>query len=369
MTPGSNHTTALDAALPERAASALDSRGADASGVAQRSPQARIIRLQFTGRGSEYFRIWIVGVALSLLTLGVYSAWAKVRTQQYFYRHTWLDGASFEYLADPRELLRGRLAFAVVLSGFFALQVIYSPAAVLVLVGLLTVTPWIVVRSVGFRAKNSAFRNVRFGFSSRLRSAYATYFRAYLTTLASCGLAYPGARWRQLDYVVQRLRYGSTQVSWSTDVSQFYSTYVRAGFLMLPAIVTVGLVQNHRFETLSGRAALLSIYACLFLATIHLRAHSANLIYGGVQIGPHRLRSAQRLWPLALIYVTNTLAVVFTMGLAIPWAKVRLTRYRIDALTLECQGSLEVMADLDPTRRSGFGDAAADLGGIDVGIG
>lgn len=35
---------------------------------------------EFRGRGGEYFRIWIVNLALSLLTLGIYSAWAKVRT-------------------------------------------------------------------------------------------------------------------------------------------------------------------------------------------------------------------------------------------------------------------------------------------------
>ena len=34
---------------------------------------------QFTGSGSAYFRIWIVNLLLSLVTLGIYSAWAKVR--------------------------------------------------------------------------------------------------------------------------------------------------------------------------------------------------------------------------------------------------------------------------------------------------
>jgi uncharacterized membrane protein YjgN (DUF898 family) len=330
---------------------------------------ARLIRLQFTGRGSEYFRIWIVGVALSLLTLGVYSAWAKVRTQQYFYRHTWLDGASFEYLAEPRELLRGRLVFAAVLGSVFAAQVVYAPASVLVLFALFAATPWIVVRSVAFRARNSAFRNVRFGFASRLGVAYGAYFEGYLKTLASCGLAYPGARWRQLEHVVQRLRYGSVQIAWRTQRREFYASYARSGLLLLPAIAVISLMRRHRFEALSGTPALLATYACLFVATIHQRARSANLIYGGVQIGAHRLRSTQRFWPLLFIYFTNTLAVVLTLGLAIPWAKVRLARYRIDALTLECDGGLEVMADHDPTSRRGYGDAAADLGGIDLGIG
>src|SRR5436305_11873488 len=46
----------------------------------------RNLPLSFTGSGSEYFRIWIVNALLSIITLGIYSAWAKVRTLQYFYR-------------------------------------------------------------------------------------------------------------------------------------------------------------------------------------------------------------------------------------------------------------------------------------------
>ena len=36
-------------------------------------------RLTFDGPAAEYFRIWIVNLLLTLLSLGVYSAWAKVR--------------------------------------------------------------------------------------------------------------------------------------------------------------------------------------------------------------------------------------------------------------------------------------------------
>jgi uncharacterized membrane protein YjgN (DUF898 family) len=43
---------------------------------------------RFTGTGGEYFRIWIVNVMLSVVTFGIYSAWAKARRLQYFYRHT-----------------------------------------------------------------------------------------------------------------------------------------------------------------------------------------------------------------------------------------------------------------------------------------
>jgi uncharacterized membrane protein YjgN (DUF898 family) len=258
---------------------------------------------------------------------------------------------------------------AAVLAVSFAIQMLYSPASLLVLLAAIAAMPWIVVRSVAFRAKSSAFRNVRFGFSSRLGAAYASYSRGYLMFLLSAGLAYPSVRWRQLAYVLQRLRYGAARVAWHTSSDEFYSTYARCVLWLLPAIALLVFTRVQPDPTLSGTPVLLTTYACLFLASVQLRAESANLIYGGVQIGPHRLRSRQRFWPLFFIYLTNTLTVVATFGLSIPWARVRLARYRIDALTLECQGPLDVISQPDPTSRLGYGDAAADLGGIDLGIG
>jgi uncharacterized membrane protein YjgN (DUF898 family) len=66
-------------------------------------------RFAFTGSGSEYFRIWVVNLLLTVLTLGIYSAWAKVRRLQYFDRNTLLAGASFDFHGDPKAILKGRL--------------------------------------------------------------------------------------------------------------------------------------------------------------------------------------------------------------------------------------------------------------------
>lgn len=70
---------------------------------------ARRSTVQFSGRGAEFFGIWIVNVLLTIVTLGIYSAWAKVRTTQYFYGHTKVDGHSFRYLATPIQILKGRI--------------------------------------------------------------------------------------------------------------------------------------------------------------------------------------------------------------------------------------------------------------------
>src|SRR6266513_5631580 len=79
------------------------------------SAASDFVSLRFTGQAGEYFRIWIVNICLSIVTLGIYSAWAKVRRKRYFYGNTLLGDSAFEYLADPKAILKGRI---VVVGGF-----------------------------------------------------------------------------------------------------------------------------------------------------------------------------------------------------------------------------------------------------------
>src|SRR6201988_318105 len=79
------------------------------SPTATRNAHERLVQPEFTGTAAEYFRIWIVNLFFSLVTLGIYSAWAKVRKRRYFYGSTRLDGDSFDYFARPKAILNGRI--------------------------------------------------------------------------------------------------------------------------------------------------------------------------------------------------------------------------------------------------------------------
>ena len=65
--------------------------------------------VEFSATAGEYFRIWIVNLALTVATLGIYSAWAKVRKKRYFYGHTRIGDDHFEYRGNPIAILKGRL--------------------------------------------------------------------------------------------------------------------------------------------------------------------------------------------------------------------------------------------------------------------
>jgi hypothetical protein len=71
--------------------------------------QSRVLNIEFSGSAGEYFRIWVVNLCLTLVTLGLFSAWAKVRKKRYFYSCTKLDNTPFQYLGRPIPILKGRL--------------------------------------------------------------------------------------------------------------------------------------------------------------------------------------------------------------------------------------------------------------------
>ncbi|OYZ81700.1 MAG: hypothetical protein B7Y03_12095 [Polaromonas sp. 24-62-144] len=45
-------------------------------------------RVSFTGSGGDYFRLWLSNLLLTLVTLGIYTPWARRRRIQYFFRNT-----------------------------------------------------------------------------------------------------------------------------------------------------------------------------------------------------------------------------------------------------------------------------------------
>src|SRR5690242_11951830 len=125
-------------------------------------PMAReqvLHQFEFRASGGEFFRIWIVNIGLTLITLGIYSAWAKVRTRRYFYGNTYVAGHSFDYHASPVRILIGRI-IALVLFGGYQLGAKISPfVAVAMAVFFIVAIPWLIVSSRRFNARNTSYRN------------------------------------------------------------------------------------------------------------------------------------------------------------------------------------------------------------------
>ena len=127
---------------------------------------------KFHGKTGEYFGIWIVNVLLSIVTLGIYSAWAKVRNKQYFYGNSELAEERFEYLAKPLQILLGRI-IAVVLVIIWAVSPMVSELLqVILMLAFVAIMPILVVKNLRFDSRVTRYRNVRFDFVGSYGGAY-----------------------------------------------------------------------------------------------------------------------------------------------------------------------------------------------------
>lgn len=149
--------------------------------------------LQFTGQGGEYFRVWIVNVLLTIITLGLYTPWARRRTAQYFYGHTVVAGSPLEFTAQQRRMVVG---FLVLLGITVAYQIAANTGQDLVaglfILGGALLAPFIWGSAMRFRLGNTRWRGLRLQFTARwaeiYRASWPVFAFALIWIVVSYGL-------------------------------------------------------------------------------------------------------------------------------------------------------------------------------------
>ena len=201
------------------------------------SQGSRTLQFQFHGKAGEYFKIWIVNIALSIITLGIYSAWAKVRTRRYFYGNTSLDGSHFDYLADPLAILKGRMiVFAVILVYLVTVQYL-PPVEIFFVLLYMIALPWIIIKSMQFNTRNTAYRNVRFNFDGGLKEAVLIFVGLSILIPFTLGLILPYMMKRYKQYMVENSLFGTTHFEFDATTKSFYGIYFKA--LIVPLLLGI----------------------------------------------------------------------------------------------------------------------------------
>ncbi|MCP8940832.1 DUF898 family protein [Alsobacter sp. SYSU M60028] len=229
-------------------------RERDRAGAVDSAPRAPSeaggeLAFTFQGRAGEYFGIWIVNVLLSLITLGIYSAWAKVRRVRYFYGNTWLDGHNFEYHARPSRILIGRLIVVAVLVVYQVLVTI-SPAFAVLLIIYAFVLPWAVNTALAFNARMTSYRNVRFAFRGSYWPAFGIYLGMPIAVLLSAGLLLPVFSRLSANYVGNGLSYGTARFHTQARLGPLYANL---GLAALIPVCAIGLAVLLTVAASSGR--------------------------------------------------------------------------------------------------------------------
>lgn len=329
----------------------------------------------FHGQGGEYFRIWIVNLLLSIVTLGIYSAWAKVRNLRYFYGNTELAGARFDFHGKPIAILIGRLITLACLVAYIVLSEVQPVIGLLLFFVLMLFSPWMVVRSLKFRLGNTSYRNLRFGFDGTVAEAYKYLLFVPLLLIPSFGLAFPFVQQRITRFLISNIRYGQARLKTDADAGDFYIVYGLAFAVVIALGVLVGILAASvfavfmaQFQELAVARNAISLTAILLLAAgalIYLailvsfslvgqvmRTMLQQRVWSKAALNEHQFDSSMGFGDAVKLHLGNLALLVVTLGIGWAWVKVRTARFRIDNLTLHAQGGL-----------AGIGAAAAPAGG------
>lgn len=388
---------------------------------------AASVELEFSGRTGEYFLIWLVNLALSLASCGLYLPWARVRTRRYFLSQTRIKASGFDYQANPWALFVGWLVIGVgltllsnssdllamglasatkfLLKNFGSLSKLADTVEPLVYIGIggailllqMLILSWLSMQSLRYNASKTSYRNLRFGFGSseaRFRLWRETVFLLGLRLLVplSLGLLQPYVAWRWRRFLIRHRRFGTTPFAFTATPADFLRLHGRALPLLLPAIASIATIATLllwlalaiRSGTLVSGETLpwpipTAIVTVLVLASIPLlllwscwlEARAASLTWGCTQLGELRFACTWRARELLGMRLLNGLVLVASLGLAWPWVRIRETRYRLQRISLSpglaLDGFLAAEAErISALAEGGFAEADAMDGLFDI---
>ena len=300
-----------------------------------------------------------------------------MRKRRYFYGSTRVDGATFDYFASPKAVLKGRIVAVIVLVVYALLGELY-PTSRFVFWGLAVVMlPWLAVRALEFNARNSGWRGLRFDFVAGTAKAARTYAAMVGLLVVTLGLAMPWFMARMKSFIVANHAFGRTPFACKLRGGQFFKIYFLAGLIVtaiaLPGAIGAGMLLAllklpEEFGAALFLLPVVPVYAGYVVAYAYAEARTANLVWNNTSVPGVRFQSTLSAIKLTKLYIGNVFAVMLSVGLLIPWAVIRTRRYRLGCLAIIVEEETVHQASGRLPRVGATGQEMGDLFNVDLGI-
>ena len=385
--------------------------------------------LKFTGSGSEYFKIWIVNILLTIITLGIYYPWAKVRNRRYFYGNTNLADRNFEYHATGKQLLLGFIIGVI----FFTIYTFITSAApqfaIVFILLFMLIFPWLIWRSLMFNMKVTSFSNVHFSFKGALKTAYAVFLGypllAYLIIIVVGILAavmIPALEdinplfsviagiivgllfifWyiyfialinkKSKEYFIANSYYGQGKFSTNLELKKFLIIILKSFGLLLILLFGIGLItsllgmgmgqlsalnpENMEKNGLPSGAIITLFIAyfvmifSMFIVMAYGMTRQRTYVYENTTLDEKiSFKSTLRARDLMWVMFSNIFLVLMTLGFASPWAKVRMARLMLENTLVDTSVGFDEYITQQQDNSGAIGEQIGEAFDVDMDVG
>lgn len=354
---------------------------------------------RFDGTTAEYFEIWVVNLLLTICSLGFFRPWAKARKHQYFFSKTSVGKHQLGYWASPkRSMIWAAVTPIVVLA--IAVALLYQPVLLLAIVAIIAlIYPLYRHHNLVQHAAATGYRGRRFAYVGSVKDSYLRLIVWPVLTVALAFLPLGHSLRSSWGYRFENHSYGKERFAAKLPFSRLWGLVAE---MTMTIVAAVSLVMTIAWAVLIAQGGESAVeYFINTLLTGHFRmahgsvllaflivsvwplavwrATSEQLFCAGVQLEAGvsfdtELSSSK----LTGLYLVNFVAILLSLGFAIPWATVRVARYRASVTKLICYTDIEelvgdkaagVMQLKQATARQGVGAellSALDQGDLDL---
>lgn len=309
-------------------------------------------RLEYHGDGTELAWIMLKNLVLSILTLGIYTAWARTNYRRYIWGNVSFLGDRAAYTGTGKELFRGYMKLALLVMGIGFVNTFFQfviPARMLIVSTIVIYVLYIwfysvvIYSSYRFRLSRTRWREISFGVERTKESAREftkLFLKGFLFNLLTLGLYYPYFSNGITQYLTDRSKFGSEKFRYDGKGGELFKIWIKGIFF---SIITLGIyIPWFRLQLASYRLNHTYIQNVSF--RIHLEGDE-----------------------LLLYTIGSFLLTTITAGLAMPW----MVNWgnAIFFKNIEIHGDLD-FATVMRVEHAGeaASDAVADYFDIDIGI-
>ena len=276
-------------------------------------------RLSFHGSGGSLFGTKMGNIVLSLVTLGIYSFWGRVRVRKYLMGQSQFEGDRFAYHGTGKELLIGFLKALIVFGVPISMLTVVrnlsdagnlfkTVAAIAFFCIFMVLIPFATVAVRRYRLSRVSWRGIRFSFRGPAWDFIKLVIGGSLLTLLTLGLYYPIFMTKKHAFSVSYSYYGNERFHFVGQGGDLFGSYLLA-ILLTP--FTLGLCWFW-FSAKKQRY--------FWNQTAFSTAYFHSTVTGG---------------RLLLLNLGNLLLLILTLGLGWAWVTVRNIRFTFNHLTFE----------------------------------
>jgi uncharacterized membrane protein YjgN (DUF898 family) len=286
----------------------------------------------------------------------------------------------------------------------------------------LSVLPYLLFKAHRFKARNSAYRNIRFRFLGSVWGAYKAHaFLAFIGMFLLVGSAlifvfepspslqaepqsgdaagdpligllfpiflvlllatiYAYFAFLQRRYFHGNMVYGKTDSLFNGRAKPFYGIYLRATAVFFLGLLISGI--GYGLTTFSDESRVTSETGAIVVRILlsigvvglsglivqqYVYVRTFNYSWGNTQLGPVTFDVSLKASELIWIRITNVLAIILSLGLLVPWAKIRRARYILPRTIVVLAGDIGAFKAAADYEENAVGDTAADFFDWDIG--